>query len=320
MRLTNGGRQGASNVARLAGRRTPCVLGVLLAGTLVACVAAEQTPEPAGDLTVVEDLRIGLSQGPEEYLFGDIGGIVQHGDGTVSILDSQVPVIRHYDAEGTFLYDIGREGQGPGEYSEQIQGMQRLPDDSFAIWDTGNTRISIFSPAGELVESIHSPTSGYYTGSTMWVDEQGNYYLYTVDRSAPLREGEFPPRVYIEVSPSGEQIGKIAVPDYAPIPATKPAFMDLHGGIDGTVWVRRYATARERTDRPPRPPDDPRPTFNWWQPITLDGFDEEGEFLGTVELPNDTWVSVLSRDWIWTVQPNEDDETVAVRYRIEGGR
>jgi len=390
------------------------VLAVGLICALAACGAPPQDgPAPSDDFAVVEDLRIGLSQGPDEYLFGDIDGIVQHTDGTISILDSQVPVIRHYDAEGKYLYDIGRGGQGPGEYSDQIQGMQRLPDDSFAIWDTGNTRISIFSPAGEFIESIHSPTSGFYSGATMRVDEQGNYYLYTVDRSAPLREGEFPPRAYLKLSPSGEQIGTISVPDdspetpgwvfatnegylrnfglqtlhaltssgdlvlghngtygyevrrdgetllevtrpwepvalepgekaeweawrgyftesareqggevpdYAPIPDTKPAFMNLHGGIDGTVWVRRYAKARERTDRPPRPPDDPRPTFNWWQPITLDAFDEEGEFLGTVELPNDTWVSVLSRDWIWTVQPNEDDETVAVRYRIEGGR
>lgn len=391
-------------------RRT-IVLSLTVA--LAACGGASPEPEPPGELAAVEDLRIGMSQGPEEYLFGRIGGIVQHDDGTISILDSQVPVIRQYDAEGTFLRNVGREGQGPGEYSGRIQGMQRLPNDSFAIWDTGNTRITIFASDGAFVDSFHSGTNGYYSGSTMRVDHEGNFYLYTVDHSAPLREGEFPPRVYLKVSPTGEHIGKIAVPDddpdtpgwvfstregyltnfthqtlhtltssghlvvghngtysyevrddgetllevahpwepvplepaekaeweawleyfenrarederevpdYAPIPDTKPAFMDLHAGVDGTVWVRRYARARERTDRAPRPPDDPRPTLNWWQPITLDAFDAEGEFLGTVELPNDTWVSALSRDRIWTVQPNEDEESVAVRYRIEGSR
>jgi hypothetical protein len=95
--------------------------------------------------------------------------------------------------------------------------------------------------------------------------------------------------------------------------------MDLHAGVDGTVWVRRYAQAR-KIDRPPRPPDDDRPPFSWRQPITLDAFDEEGEFLGTVELPNDTWVATLHREWIWTVQPNEDEESVAVRYRLERER
>ena len=37
----------------------------------------------------------------------------------------------------------------------------------------------------------------------------------------------------------------------------------------------------------------------------------------TIELPNETWVVAYHRDWLWTVQPNEDDESVAVRYRIE---
>jgi len=394
---------------------------VLILAILAAIPAAcggpepsESEPMPRTAVGVVEDLRIGASSGPEEYLFGRIGGVVQHDSGTISILDTQVPVIRQYDAEGAWLRDVGGEGQGPGEYSERVQGMQRLPDDNFAIFDSGNSRISVFSPSGEFVDSFHSTTAGYFSGSTMWVDDAGNYYLYVTDHSAPLREGEFPPTVFKKLSPAGEVLETIAVPDddpetpgwvfatgegylrnfthqtlhtltkggalvvghngsysyqvqhdgetvlevehpwepvalapeeraeweawreyfaerarqddrleqaeYEPIPTAKPAFMNLHGGLDGSVWVRRYAQARERTDRDPRPPDDPRPTFNWWQPITLDAFDEEGQFLGTVELPNDTWVVSLSRDRIWTVQPNEDDESVAVRYRVEGMR
>lgn len=387
---------------------TACVLALAL-GAVSACSGPEPTQTTVESMNVVEDLRIGLSSGPEEYLFGDIGGIVQHDDGTISILDEQVPVIRQYDAEGTFLRNVGREGQGPGEYSDQIQGMQRLPDDTFAIWDSGNTRISIFAPDGQFVRSFHSGTSGYFSGSTMRVDQEGNVYLYNVDRTAEMREGEFPPRAFFKVSPEGEQVGAIPVPDdapespgwvfatpegylrnfgiqtlhaltsdghlvvgrnasydyevqrdgetvlevthpwepvalepgeraeweawrewftnrasqdgreapgYPPIPDTKPAFMDLHGGVDGTVWVRRYATAH-KVDRPPREPDDDRPLFSWRQPITLDAFDEEGQFLGTVELPINTWVVGLHREWIWTVQPNADEESVAVRYRVE---
>lgn len=392
-------------------RNCSFVVLALAVALTVACGEPQEEAAASDQLTVVEDLRIGASSGPEEYLFGSIRSIVQHDDGTVSILDSQVPIIRRYDAEGRHLLDIGREGQGPGEYSDRVQGMEELPDGNLAVWDSDNQRISIFSPDGTFVGSIPSGTTGYYSGSELRVDHEGNFYLYTVDNSAPRREGEFPPRRYVKLSPTGERIGEIAVPsdesetpgwvfatpegrltnfthqtlhtltssghlvvghnatysyevrrngetefevthpwepvalepeeqaeweawreyfgsrplgdqeppDYAAIPDTKPAFMDLHAGVDGTVWVRRYAKARERTDRPPRPPDDARPTFNWWQPITLDAFDEEGQFLGTVELPNDTWVARLHRDWIWTVQPNEDDESVAVRYRIDGG-
>lgn len=386
-------------------------LGFALIALTTGCSVPDAAPPAELNWTLVEDLRIGVSRGAEEYLFGRIGGIVQHDDGTVSILDTQVPAIRHCDAEGVYLDDIGREGQGPGEYSDRIQGMMRLPDDNLAIWDSGNQRISIFAPEGTLVDSFAAGTGGFYSASTLHVDDRGNFYVYVTDRSEPLREGEFPPRVYLKYSPDGERIGKVLVPDdqaetpgwvfatregrlrnfthhtlhtltssghlvvghnasysyevqrdgetvlevthpwepvalepeekaewdawleyfesrarendrevpdYAPIPDTKPAYMNLHAGEDGTVWVRRYAKARKR-DRPPREPDDPRPTFNWWQPITLDAFDEEGAFLGTVELPNETWVSALHRDWIWTVQPNEDEESVAIRYRIEQG-
>jgi hypothetical protein len=106
-------------------------------------------------------------------------------------------------------------------------------------------------------------------------------------------------------------------PTYAPIPETKPAFMAIRPGEDGTIWVRRYAEAHQRTDLPPRDPGDDRPLFDWWQYPTYDVFGAEGGFLGTVELPHDTYVLWYHADVIWTVQPDEDDEDVAVRYRIE---
>ena len=154
-------------------------------------------------------------------------------------------------------------------------------------------------------------------------DEHRLQYDYTIlgiaeDMQAAVSAEKAEWDAWLEYFESRARENDREVPDYAPIPDTKPAYMNLHAGEDGTVWVRRYAKARKR-DRPPREPDDPRPTFNWWQPITLDAFDEEGAFLGTVELPNETWVSALHRDWIWTVQPNEDEESVAIRYRIEQG-
>ncbi len=102
-----------------------------------ACSPAEPPATSGPTFVIVEDLRIGLSQGADEYLFDNIGGIVQHDDGTISILDIQVPMIRRYDTEGVYLHDVGRGGQGPGEYSDRVQGMKRLPDDNLAIWDSG---------------------------------------------------------------------------------------------------------------------------------------------------------------------------------------
>ena len=108
-------------------------------------------------------------------------------------------------------------------------------------------------------------------------------------------------------------------PKYPPIPVTKPAMEALWPGEDGTVWVRRYAVAHERTDLPPRDPDDLRPRLTWWQYPTFDVFGAEGQFLGTVVLPHNTEIRWFHSNYIWTVQPDEHDEDTAVRFRIVKG-
>jgi hypothetical protein len=93
--------------------------------------------------------------------------------------------------------------------------------------------------------------------------------------------------------------------------------MEIWPGESGTIWVRRYAEAQER-DRPPRPAGDERPQLTWHQYPTWDVFAGEGGFLGAVELPYDTRPVFMTNEYVWTIQPNEDGEDVAVRYRIEG--
>ena len=68
--------------------------------------------------------------GPEEYTFGEVLGVALGPEGTVFVADNQVPVIRQYGPEGTWLGDIGRQGEGPGEY-KAIGGL-RTPGGSTA--------------------------------------------------------------------------------------------------------------------------------------------------------------------------------------------
>ena len=379
---------------------------------VIACGPQESSPGGAGTWGVtrlVEDLRIGQSEGPNEYLFGWINSIVQHPDGTVFISDGQVPAIRRYDAGGTYLHNVGREGQGPGEY--QIPwGMQLLPDGNLAVWDPSHRRVTVFDPDGTWVKDFK--TDG--TQSRFWVDREGNSYLLRYKQDDEARTW-YAPQSLLKYSPDGEPREAIEVPseepeaaevvestregrllnfskqpvftltksghlvvgstdDYSfeiregervlfdvrhgwkpvvvhpeeqaqwndlqeryarrmrewpsqgitlpvfdPVPSTKPAFMDLWSGEDGTIWVRRYAEARERNDLPPPDPDNDGSPLTWWQYPTFDVFGSEGVFLGTVELPNDVNILWFHGDYIWTVQGNETDEDVAVRYRIEKG-
>jgi hypothetical protein len=73
-----------------------------------------QRPIHPGVSTLVEELSIGVADGAEEYMLGEIADIALGADGSIYAFDRQVPAIRQYDARGKFVRTIGRRGQGPG--------------------------------------------------------------------------------------------------------------------------------------------------------------------------------------------------------------
>ena len=94
---------------------------------------AETTPaiSPKGAQTIVESdsprepdlvlsdeplLRVGMLDGPGEYLFGEVSGAIRLADGSVVVADEQSREVRMFDAGGGHLWTSGREGEGPGEY------------------------------------------------------------------------------------------------------------------------------------------------------------------------------------------------------------
>lgn len=84
-------------------------------------------------LHAVEELRIGDLEGDDEYIFGSINDIAIGTNGEIIVADGQVPVVRMYDKDGTFVRNIGREGRGPGEY-QVLGGLRTTSDDKIVIW------------------------------------------------------------------------------------------------------------------------------------------------------------------------------------------
>ncbi|MCY4574374.1 MAG: hypothetical protein OXF01_16445, partial [Gemmatimonadetes bacterium] len=70
------------------------------------------------DLVLADEplVRIGLLDGPDEYLFGSITGAVRLEDGSVVVADESIPEVRLFDAGGRHVWTSGRDGEGPGEY------------------------------------------------------------------------------------------------------------------------------------------------------------------------------------------------------------
>lgn len=96
----------------------------------------------------VSEVSIGVLDGDPQYQFGNIRAIAAGADGRVYVLDGHGPVVRMYGPDGTWLQDIGREGEGPGEYKRPDSGLVMRPDGKLLLRDPGNGRISIYDSDG----------------------------------------------------------------------------------------------------------------------------------------------------------------------------
>ena len=74
-----------------------------------------------------------------DYLFFVIAGAVIDEQNNVFVCDSRGSFIRKYDWQGRFIKEIGKYGQGPGDFSNAISGLFLNRD--LYLLDNGNNRI-----------------------------------------------------------------------------------------------------------------------------------------------------------------------------------
>ncbi len=161
-----------------------------------------------GDAELVEEIRIGELDGPDEYLFGRIAALAVGPDGSIFVADHQQKSVRQYDMAGNYVRAVGRYGEGPGEY-RQILGMRCLPDGTLAVLDTPH-RIILYSPDGEYLRDFRVP-SQLYTWRMLEYDVDGNLYI-RATASDDFRGGDDLEMVLVKVSQTGEVLGRIRLP------------------------------------------------------------------------------------------------------------
>lgn len=187
---------------------------LLVAGGLSAqdtiVVNVDRSPRwgPAPEL--IEELRLGKRDGREEDVFGRLVAAGIGPAGEVVVADQHGPAIQVFDAFGRYLHNIGRSGQGPGEY-QQIAGLHVALTGEVSVWDPRNQRVTVFSLDGVPLRSIRMPASVLATGESFKVDAAGNFYVQVAHsyRGNTIRQ-----LAWIRVSRSGEIL------DTLPIPAT----------------------------------------------------------------------------------------------------
>ncbi len=127
---------------------------------------------------LVPDVTIGVFEGPDEYMFGNIRSLAVAPDGCIYVFDRHAQELRKYGPDGTYVGTFGRAGGGPGEYSRPDGGLAVLPDGRVVLRDPGNARLSVYSPDGDYLDGWRIPIP-FNTDRKLYTDQAGNTYTLT---------------------------------------------------------------------------------------------------------------------------------------------
>jgi hypothetical protein len=166
---------------------------------------------------LVEELRIGRLDGPNEEMFGPVLELAADREGGVYVFDSQAPALRHYDASGRYTRTLGRAGSGPGEYRDAALGLAVLSDGRVFMRDPRNARINIYAPSGEPAGQW-PVASGLFTSRAMVVDTAGHAYLKIL--TGPVERNQSWPIGLLHMDPTGGVVDTVQAPRIDGEPAT----------------------------------------------------------------------------------------------------
>lgn len=124
------------------------------AGVRVVTLPRESIEE-APTVQLVEALRIGSIDGPDETLFQVLWDAVAHDD-EFYLLDAGLDEVRVFDREGAFRRRVGRRGQGPAEFTG-ASGL-RFVADTLAV--TSGSRLTFLSNTGSPLATAPSRRMG----------------------------------------------------------------------------------------------------------------------------------------------------------------
>lgn len=229
------------------------------------------SPEP--------ELRIGVVDGEEAYLFQFVRFARFLPDGGIAVSDAGQVVIRIYGPDGNFRTEMGGRGSGPGRF-QALDGMWLTPDGRIGAWDGDNRRISTFAPDGTLESTNRVRAEGRVAAGNLEVFlgafGDGDVALASMRFGGdPREEGVIPERWAMgRFGPDGELRGRLGelrgmrrvrgspVP-FSPVPqvAVHRDTLYVSDGYEAEIAVIDGSGDRTRTigvPRGPAPADDPR--------------------------------------------------------------
>jgi len=178
---------------------------------------------------LIPEVSIGQFDGPEEYIFGDVVSMAMGQDGTIYLMDRQVPALRVYNADGSYRTTFGGEGEGPGEYKRPDGGLNVLSDGRVVLRDPANARIQVFSPEGEALDTWRI-RGNFNTSRRMIVDQEDrSHALILLDPEASVMDWEMG---LVQIHPDGTSGDTLEIPD---TPWEEPTIEASHEDDEGNT-------------------------------------------------------------------------------------
>lgn len=154
---------------------------------------------------VEELLRIGVLEGDDAYVFGQIGALEVDAVGNIHVFDQHANELRTFSPSGEHLRTVGRAGAGPGEF-RGVVGMAFGPDGRLFVVDGTNARYTIVDGAGEIT-LIPRPSRRALPPMVGGFDGQGRFY----DPTMQSVDGEFVDML-LEVGERGDVVRTHRIP------------------------------------------------------------------------------------------------------------
>lgn len=98
-------------------------------------------PLPHWEMSAAPTVSIGLADGDSAYLFSRVTDARLLESGDVVVADGGASVVRVFNADGEFVRQFGRQGDGPGEF-QYLRAVWEADGDTLGVWDSGARRLT----------------------------------------------------------------------------------------------------------------------------------------------------------------------------------
>lgn len=127
-------------------------LALATGSQLIGAQSIQSRPAAEVRLSADPALSVGMLDGPDDYLLGEINAGSLLADGSVVVSDRMNFRIQRFGSDGEHLWSRGREGEGPGEF-ENVQIVHGcVSADRIVVYDIWTQRVSVFDDEGDLVD------------------------------------------------------------------------------------------------------------------------------------------------------------------------